>query len=482
MWSNTSKFLNGIYEPLTNENCVKDLRVEGQIPDDLNGTLYRNGSNAKYEPSNVENFHWFDGDGMVHAFHLRDGRASYQNRWVQTEGLAVEDAEGRALYNGIFSNGGMAQLPLPLGAPEFKLVANVNVIAVGRKLFAVQESGDHWYEIDPVSLDVVTTFDFDGQVHGAITAHPHVDPKTGETIFYVIDPDNLSIDLCSASAEGSLLTRHRVAIDAPSWVHDIIFTDDYYVVMLGPILWHNNLKDYTPYGHTSWDFNAELGTRIVVVNRRTGVSQTIQHDSYQINHYLNAYQVGQTIVLDGTRAEVTPLSGPVFVGDFFPFPISDAPSPFSQPAVWRWTIDAATGTVGHDRVGDYIAEFPRPNETLLGSRHRFGYFAGTHSPKSAFGQFNCLIKEDYQGKRSYFQYLSSTADMSPGEPIFVPRKNSASEDDGYILAVWWDPLRNTSELVIQDARDFEGPPLARIKLDHHVPLGFHGNWVPHSAQ
>jgi len=103
MWSNTSKFLNGIYEPLTNENCVKDLRVEGQIPDDLNGTLYRNGSNAKYEPSNVENFHWFDGDGMVHAFHLRDGRASYQNRWVQTEGLAVEDAEGRALYNGIFS-------------------------------------------------------------------------------------------------------------------------------------------------------------------------------------------------------------------------------------------------------------------------------------------------------------------------------------------------------------------------------------------
>ena len=72
--------------------------------------------------------------------------------------------------------------------------------------------------------------------------------------------------------------------------------------------------------------------------------------------------------------------------------------------------------------------------------------------------------------------------MSPGEPIFVPRKNSASEDDGYILAVWWDPLRNTSELVIQDARDFEGPPLARVKLDHHVPLGFHGNWVPHSAQ
>ena len=163
MWSNAAEFLDGIYEPLTTGYYVQSLRVEGRIPDDLNGTLDRNGSNAKYGPSNVENFHWFDGDGMVHAFHLNDGWARYQNRLVQTEGLDVEDGEGRSLYNGIYSNAAVALPPLPVGAPEFKLVANVNVVALGRKSFALQESGDHWYQIDPVSLDVVRTSDFDGQ-------------------------------------------------------------------------------------------------------------------------------------------------------------------------------------------------------------------------------------------------------------------------------------------------------------------------------
>jgi carotenoid cleavage dioxygenase-like enzyme len=47
-----------------------------------------------------------------------------------------------------------------------------------------------------------------------------------------------------------------------------------------------------------------------------------------------------------------------------------------------------------------------------------------------------------------------------------------------LLVVWWDPQTNKSELVIHDASDFTGAPLARVKLDHHIPLGFHGNWIP----
>ena len=67
--------------------------------------------------------------------------------------------------------------------------------------------------------------------------------------------------------------------------------------------------------------------------------------------------------------------------------------------------------------------------------------------------------------------------MIPGEPIFVPKPGAAAEDEGWIMAVWWDPLRNASEMVIHEAQDFDGEPAARIQLDHHVPLGFHGNWI-----
>ena len=36
-------------------------------------------------------YHWFTGDGMVHAIELRDGQAiSYRNRWVRTRKLAAE--------------------------------------------------------------------------------------------------------------------------------------------------------------------------------------------------------------------------------------------------------------------------------------------------------------------------------------------------------------------------------------------------------
>jgi carotenoid cleavage dioxygenase len=68
--------------------------------------------------------------------------------------------------------------------------------------------------------------------------------------------------------------------------------------------------------------------------------------------------------------------------------------------------------------------------------------------------------------------------MQPSEPVFVPRSAGAAEDDGWVLAVWYDPALNRSELIVLAAQDFAGEPVARVKLQHRVPFGFHGNWVP----
>jgi carotenoid cleavage dioxygenase-like enzyme len=46
------------------------------------------------------------------------------------------------------------------------------------------------------------------------------------------------------------------------------------------------------------------------------------------------------------------------------------------------------------------------------------------------------------------------------------------------LSVWYDGNSDRSELVIQDAADFTAKPVARVKVSHRVPFGFHGNWVP----
>jgi carotenoid cleavage dioxygenase len=66
----------------------------------------------------------------------------------------------------------------------------------------------------------------------------------------------------------------------------------------------------------------------------------------------------------------------------------------------------------------------------------------------------------------------------PGEFVFVPRAGGREEDDGWLLGYVIDTATDTTDLIIIDARNFEGPPVASIHIPHRIPPGFHGNWVP----
>lgn len=70
-----------------------------------------------------------------------------------------------------------------------------------------------------------------------------------------------------------------------------------------------------------------------------------------------------------------------------------------------------------------------------------------------------------------------------GEPVFVPRLGWKScevgaEDDGYVLVQLYVPETHCTEFVILDAKHVDQGPLARIKLKHHIPYGFHGTFTP----
>src|SRR6201989_3019614 len=83
--------------PIPFEADAPFLKVSGELPRELNGTLYRNGPNPQFD---VPGAHWFVGDGMLHAFHLENGRASYRNRWVRTPKWQAAHDAGRALFGG----------------------------------------------------------------------------------------------------------------------------------------------------------------------------------------------------------------------------------------------------------------------------------------------------------------------------------------------------------------------------------------------
>ena len=134
-------FLSGGFAPVEDELDVARLRVKGEIPAVLRGTYMRNGPNPAYPP--LVYTYPFDGDGMIHAVTFKDGRASYRNRFVVTQGLAAERKAGRALYGSVMRP--IQPDPASLGQdPEpsrIKNVANTNVVHHAGRYLALYEGG-----------------------------------------------------------------------------------------------------------------------------------------------------------------------------------------------------------------------------------------------------------------------------------------------------------------------------------------------------
>src|SRR5215472_4234274 len=127
----TNPYLSGNFAPVGSEDDFTDLRVTGEFPRELRGTLYRNGPNPQFEPRDPDH-HWFAGDGMIHAFRFAEGRVSYLNRYVRTPRWELEHASGHSLF-GTFGN------PLtsdPSAAGRDSGVANTNIVWHAGRLLA----------------------------------------------------------------------------------------------------------------------------------------------------------------------------------------------------------------------------------------------------------------------------------------------------------------------------------------------------------
>ena len=180
LMSATNPFLNFPFAPIRMECEAWDLLVEGKVPEELSGTLYRNGPNQRFKPRG--DYHLFAGDGMVHAFHIENGRIDYTNRWVRTAKWRAEDREGRNLINP------MNPFDCDPAFSDFVFTdkdgtANTAVLWHGDRLLAIEE-GHPPFEIDPYTLDSLGSFNYRGKLQTAMTAHPKVDPVSGELVFF----------------------------------------------------------------------------------------------------------------------------------------------------------------------------------------------------------------------------------------------------------------------------------------------------------
>lgn len=451
-------FLRGNYAPWSLEGEAYDLPVVGEIPSALAGTLFRNGPNPQHTPRGRH--HWFDGDGMVHAIRLHDGRVSYRNRWVRTARFALERAAGESLF------GGLADVTAgdPRAAGTSLNPANTHVVWHGGKLLALCEAGlPHW--LDPVTLETVGPWDFAGRLVGAMTAHPKFDPETGEMIFFGYSATPPFVRLHVADVRGRLLRSHPIDAPFPSMMHDVIVTKEHVVLLACPATLR--LEHVARTGSiVGWE--PDLGTQLGVMRRDGDGSDVrwIGTGPCYVFHALNAHSDGHHIVADVCRYDRVPL----FDGD------RAAGLEDLTAHLVRWTIDLTAGAVKEEPLDDLCVEFPRLDERRSGLAYHHGWAAGAAPTKSGERSWSAIVHWDLAHGTRRLHCLPH-GDVA-GEPIFVPTSPDAHEGEGFLLALAYRAREHRSDLLVLDAQQVDAEPLATVQLPHRIPFGFHGSFVP----
>jgi carotenoid cleavage dioxygenase-like enzyme len=441
----TSAYLAGNFAPVREEITAFDLAVTGSIPEGLNGRLLRIGPNPVSDPD-PNTYHWFTGNGMVHGVRIRDGAAEwYRNRYVADD--TVTTTLGRPTTPGPRHGMGSG-------------TANTNVIGHADSTFAIVEAGGLPVELS-YELDTIAMSDFGGTLPGSFTAHPKLDPATGElhAVVYYFEWDHLQYLVVGAN--GSVTKRVDIPVPGKPMTHDCAITESKVLIFDQAVTFDLDLAlngRGLPY---RWD--PDYGCRIGLLARDAADASTTvwcEVDLSYVYHPLNAYDLADgRVVVDVVkhpkmfdRDQLGPNEGP--------------------PTLWRWTIDPTARRVHEQQLDDRGQEFPRHDERIVGRPHRYGYTAA----------FGAGAEHGPAYKHDLVAGTSLTHDYGLGrvtlEPVFVPAHDDAPEDDGYVMSYVYDATTDRSDVVILHAQDFDGDPVATIHLPARVPFGFHGNWVP----
>jgi all-trans-8'-apo-beta-carotenal 15,15'-oxygenase len=458
---------SGGFRSLNEEHDGPVDDVDGTVPAWLRGTLFRNGSGrndlgGKWFP------HWFDGDGMIQAIRFDAGRIRYTNRFVRTQNYLDETHAGRIKHRGF---GKMR--PLGVLGNAFRPPANVSNISVlmqGGRLLSLWEGGPP-YAIDPSTLETLGIEEFDGQVK-AFSAHPKVDPRTGEVFNFGIDYGPATTLTVYRLDKSGLQRFAPVILPYAVMNHDFALTERYLVFCLGPILVH---PVRMMLGLTSFDgalrWEGTQPTRILVV-ARDGKSppRWTETDPFFQFHFANAYEEDGMLAVDLVRYPDFAVIGEALRTYWR----SDWPAA-GMGRLTRYRIEPVGGRI-EKRFYDTGSsnEFPCIDPRRVGRRYRYAYIANNPADRQQ-GLQQLLTRVDLDGDDVVSHDFGPNG--YPGEPLFVPRSADGAEDDGIVVTLVYDSATERTSIVGLDAANLAARPLFAAHLEHHVPFSLHGTFA-----
>ncbi|MFM0504481.1 carotenoid oxygenase family protein [Paraburkholderia caffeinilytica] len=486
------------FQTLNSEVVIENVPTEGRFPDWLSGSLLRNGP-AMFEAGSDLFNHHFDGFAMLHRFGFRDGEVSYRNRFLHSRAYQYAVAHGKPGYPVFATRLDPSRIDEITEELKRGETPDVNAgVAFAR--FAGQHVALTDGSTIPMAFDV-ETLETKGPIVWAdvlqqqdcagnkvdwfrrsTTAHCQLAPN-GDVINYFTQPGmGQQVNAYNFyRIRPGMLIREPIGVvqtDALAYVHAFCVTERHIVFPESPLRSDMMvLRDGGSY-FESLSWRKGIAMKLHVLDQATGrLAGCFEVRPSYVMHTINAYDEGNEIVLDVAAydngdhvAELCLNPGMRPPGGRLTHERMPELRSHARPV--RFRLNLVTGKVTEEELAPLTVELPTIDYSARNGRgySRFYSTGINNDPEAIF--YNQLASVDTKsGKYATW----SEAGHFPGEAVFVKRPGGEREDDGVLLSVVLDGNVGRSYLMALDPITLE--PTAKAFLPHHMPCGFHGQFV-----
>lgn len=510
-------------------------RIEGQLPEDLHGTLFRNGSN-RFESGEYKVDHPYDGDGFVASLAIKDGTAYFRSRFIETFEYQAEKKAGRVLFRGTFAT---QRSSSNFGDLYVKNSSNTNVQYFKGNLWSLFEAGQP-YRICPYTLETIGIDTFDGAIRtglpfdlgsdiantimgsmvaaaqkfvsgedyfqshrvpshlinaggNAVTAHPHIVDGVLCTFAYqmkigIVDPAELSFPplytevrfMEFEDASMHVVREKTISIPGFAFLHDFAITSSHYIIFKNPVTVDNAtyMSGKAP-AASCVRWQGEKPTLIYMIPRGDTEKKvkTFKLPSSFIFHHANAYETedGKDLVVDSIHYPSLPAVGKEALPSQCIDPNAAFQSRLRRVRIRNFESPDAYSVSIETQSSQYL-EMPSVRDSCRGSKHRYVY------------GYESWFSKELIGVSKIDTWRSETKTWFPEpqefllEPQFISRDSNHStaqedDDNGWVIAQYFDSKTSKSGFFIFDARRIEEGPICKVWLEHPLPSGLHGCWT-----
>ena len=445
--------------------------LSGKIPEGLRGSLYRNGP-GRLERGGVRVGHWFDGDGAILAVHFIEGGATGLYRYVQTSGYQEEAAADNFLYG----NYGMTA-PGPIWNQWLKPIknaANTSVLVLPDKLLALWEGGNP-HALDLQTLETRGTDDLGQLEQGApFSAHPKIDPKTGEIFNFGVAPGlNTTLRVYKSDHTGKIIQQNSIPLDGLPLVHDFVMAGQYLVFFVPPVRVNLlpvgvGLSNYSD----AMEWQPSKATQVIIFDRETlSLVSRSEAESWFQWHFSNGYVDNDgSVVIDFVRYS------DFQTNQYLKEVATGTTRTKKKGTLWRSRLNPQTGKVTQlQELLDRDCEFPVVPESLVGQASPYTYLTvhrdGVDMTQEIFGAI-----ARFDNKTDSLVMADLGENRYPSEPLYAA--DAINPEQGWILTVVYDGNSDTSEVMVFDSNALDDEPVCRLGLPNVIPHSFHGKWKP----